>query len=272
MANKKTLAAAYLSALTLGVAAVSPVALASTYDPATNTINAALVNDAGSGADGTYGFWGNSGADFIGDTADIATNGLNITGSIDDIRGTLEYLYTYISSGLAGAAGLQTALAGVDDITLNITGDTELTPNDLGYIQFLEKYVKSSTNATATVAVNVDGDVTFGAGTGYYLNDSVADITANGGPVDLSATGTITIPDGFGADITDFLGTAVIKAGNTVVSDGVTYTVTTDNVFTQEKSPETGFEKNLVITSILPAAAVVALLGAAYVVAKRVRR
>jgi hypothetical protein len=240
--NKALAGASVAAVAVLGLGVLAPVGVsASTYDAATNTITAELVTDPASVFDGTYGFTGDNGANFAADAASIAADGLTITGDIDDIRGALEYIYTYISGGGVGGAALKAALAGVNDLTLDVVGDAEITPNDLGYVQFLEKFAKNTSNATATVAVNVDGNITFGSGTGYYASDSIADVVDAGGASSISATGTITIPDGYGDDIAGFLGSAVVEAGSKVVSDGVTYIATADNVFEVEVvPPETG--------------------------------
>lgn len=277
----------------LGVAILPAATYATTYDPTTNTITAELVNDSGSGADGTYGFWGTSGADLINDASDIASNGLTIAGSLTDIEQTLEYLYTYMENNEPGAAALKTTLAGVGEITLDIAGDAELTPNHLGYVQFLERYVNGSTDPTtpvsAKIAVNVSGNVTFGDGTGPDFGGvTIADVANNGGagttvgPISLNATGAITIPNGSGSNIAGFLGAAVIKAGNTVISDGVTYITPSDDVFQAVvpatpatpapiASPDTGLASTN-SAALIAAACALAAIGSGAVVLRKLQK
>jgi hypothetical protein len=176
---------------------------------------------------------------------------ITINGAIEDVRGLLTKLGAPTGNTTVDAANaaLIAALGAVPSLTLTVDGDTEIIPNDLGYITYLTNLAENEGQA---LIVNVDGNVTFGAaiaGGGFTGDETIADVSKAG--MRISATGTITVPDGYGAGITEFLGESVISAGNTVVSDGVTYTAAEDNVFAVVAEdddenggiglPETGF-------------------------------
>ncbi|MDR3150288.1 MAG: hypothetical protein LBU14_01320 [Candidatus Peribacteria bacterium] len=158
---------------------------ASTYDDESNIIIA-----DGNGMDET------NGNNFVSDpdTAVI------VSGTLTNIRATLVALYDYIadpSSHSGGVSALKTKLANIQSLKLDIQGDAEITPNDLGYITFLTNYVG---NDSAQVDVNVTGNVTFGSGTNDYIDDEIADVKTSN--FTLSADKTITLP--YGSDIESF--------------------------------------------------------------------
>jgi hypothetical protein len=170
---------------------------ASTYDDVTHTI----IADGGD-------FTGDSGADFIGD----ASTSVVINGTLQQIRDTLVAVTDYIDSHGNGYAALAAKMAGLTDITLEVSGDAELTPNDIGYIQYLLSYVGNTNSPTVTV--EVDGDVTFGEGTGDFAGMSIADVAT--ADFSLDATGTITLP--VGSDEGIFFGAAT---GNITATGGI---------------------------------------------------
>jgi hypothetical protein len=226
-------------------AALTPASVfASTYDDTTHTIT----------ADGS-GFTGDSGADFIGD----ADTSLIISGTLQQIRDTLVAVNDYIDASGEGYAALVAKMAGLTTITLEVSGDAELTPNDLGYIQYLIGHVGNANSPTTTV--NVSGDVTFGEGTDDFAGVSIADVAT--ADFSLNTTGTITLP--VGSDEGAFFGAAT---GNITAGGGISVATeddddgddATDGVGAPEtgistRGAEDGVRGNIVIAALAGLAA-----------------
>ncbi|MDR0397565.1 MAG: hypothetical protein LBH36_00030 [Candidatus Nomurabacteria bacterium] len=277
------------SVAALGFAAIAPAAYASTINLTDGiVINASDDQDvcvsAGAGSGKTpptcdadvwdeergYGLDTVEYAALLGELATNPDSPITINGSIDDIRGLLTKLGTSTANAAINTANdnLVAAMENVPELVLNVDGDAEITPNDLFYVSYLAN-LAGNTNQKLTV--NVDGDVTFGPAdpvSPLTASDTIASQAQPGSTI--SATGTITIPNGSGDNIAGFLGAAVVKAGSNVVSDGVTYTAAAGNTFVVKlDSPETGFAKNILAASILPVSATVVLLAGISLAVKR---
>jgi hypothetical protein len=106
------------------------------------------------------------------------------------------YLDTYSGSSTNSpaekdaATNMKNKLASLTGVTLNVSGDAEIIPNDLGYVNFLTRYVNNQNSPS--IKVNVSGYVTFGSGTDYYSTDTIASVITD--KFTLSASGTITLP------------------------------------------------------------------------------
>ncbi|MDR2411270.1 MAG: hypothetical protein LBD88_01355 [Candidatus Peribacteria bacterium] len=138
------------------------------------------------------------------------------------------YLDTFSGSSSATseqkikATGMKNKLATLTGVTLDVSGDAKIIPNDLGYISFLTHYVGNVNSSS--LKVNVSGNVTFGSGSvgTEYENDSIEEVADNlSGSLLLSASGTITLPDG--SDIDTFFGKAKVEKDNIVIVDEVEY-------------------------------------------------
>jgi hypothetical protein len=78
------------------------------------------------------------------------------------------YLDTFSGSSSATseqkdkATAMKNKLAALTGVTLSVSEDAKIIPDDLGYIKFLVNYVGNTNNPT--INMNVNGDVIFGSG------------------------------------------------------------------------------------------------------------
>jgi hypothetical protein len=146
------------------------------------------------------------------------------------------YLDTFSGSSTASqaqkdaATAMKNKLATLTGVTLDVSGDATIIPNDLGYISFLTHYV-GNTNSPS-LGVNVSGNVTFSGGlTGSeYENDSIADVANNlSGSLSISASGTITLPSNEAKET--FFGKAKIEKDNIIIENGIEYVTDESGIF-----------------------------------------
>jgi hypothetical protein len=245
-------------ALAFGVAVLPAATYASSYDDTTNTLTAA--NDT-AGWDLDYA----SGQAFLADP-DTA---LTVSGAtIDDVRSTLIELSDYMTTnpGDSVSDGLIAKLAAVTELNINISGDAEIIPNDLGYLNYLISAVGNTNDPT--IDVNVAGKVSFGDATTDYIGETIASLATS--KMTISAT-QIELPAG--ADEATFFGAAAYNG--TIISGatgGGNIGGTTGGGAPSLTSPATGQAGNSATSALALAAAAVATIGAASVVLRRMSK
>jgi hypothetical protein len=248
-------------AAALGVAIVPAATYASTYDENTNVITAGYVND-------TYGWR----LDYVSGEAfmlDSSTDNLTIQGSsIDDVRNTLIALADWLIDGSApDLSNFVAKLAGVTDLTIDIDGNAEIIPNDLGYLKYLMSEVGNSNDPT--IEVNVSGTASFGPGTADYAGETIADVAT--AKMSLSAA-KIELP--YGTDPATFFGAAAYDPAAVVFTNvpapsgdsGGAVAVATLT------SPETGQASGSSSAVLVAAASALAAIGGSAVVLRKLQK
>ncbi|MFV0485262.1 MAG: hypothetical protein ACK5MU_03515 [Candidatus Saccharimonadales bacterium] len=146
----------------LGIAAIATISIlgvaaplhATSYDANTN-----VMDVTGMGTDALEGFEVEDNTAFLGDTADIAANGLTIRGTLDEVRAALVALHDYIAATSPSYAEIKAALGATPDFTIELTADAVLTDEDVAYINFFAGYVEAST-PTANIVSESEVDLT----------------------------------------------------------------------------------------------------------------
>lgn len=204
----------------LGVAVLPAATYASSYDAVTNTIYA--TKEITDGDPSGYMLDGASGQALISDSDTT----LGIEGAtIDDVRGALIALYSYIAAldpsdanDAAELAAFGNKLSSISDLKIKINGDAEIIPNDLGYLGTLANLAGGINGAAPkpdpNIEVYVDGTVTFGDPTDDYVGKTIADEAT--GKMTLDAI-KIELP--VGTDPVAFFGAANYDAAKIAYSD-----------------------------------------------------
>jgi hypothetical protein len=234
-------------AAAIGGGLVLPAVIyAASYDLSTHTIEAdgATLDSASLAA-------------LIGDS----DNSINITGTIDQVRGTRAALSAWKNSNLAlsEVTSLLSKIGTLTELNVDIAGDAVVTPNDLGYLNSVNSVfflTKPTTNIT------VEGTVSFGDPTGDYAGKTIADMTNS--KMTLTAE-KIVLP--YGADEDTFFGAAKYDAKEIVYASapagGGVIALT---------SPETGQASGSSSAVLVAAASALAAIGGGAVVLRRLNR